>query len=116
MLSKRSYVRLFSMAVLLTGSYAGLWADGDATHLDCYSTPTPKHLIACISGQVRPDNAQHDLCNDLCVGPEEPDGCNWSGTSCIAHWAYTGSPPNGPGCDGTNNWMLYCACDIPNPE
>jgi hypothetical protein len=100
MLSKRSYVRLFTMVVLLTGSYAGLRADGEVGEPQCYEG-TPDHAIQCYSGQVRDTQTQHELCSDVC------GACGFDTTVGYAY-AYSGGPENGPGCD----WILWCACGL----
>jgi hypothetical protein len=99
MLSKRSYVRLFTMVVLLTGSYIGLRADDGepAGPADCYDN----HTIQCFSGQVRDEPARQQFCNSSC------SACNLGPSPW--HYTYAGGPPNGPGCD----WILWCLCDMP---
>jgi hypothetical protein len=99
MLSKRSYVRLFTMAVLLAGSYAGLQgADGQ---LICSSDDGVDHLYACYSGQVRDHPFQQQACANDC------QQCGFSST--VAFYdANPGGPENGPNC----NWILYCACGV----
>ena len=98
MLSRQSYIRLFAMAVLLTGSYAGLRAEEEMGPLDCYGD----HAIQCQGGQVRDSPAQMQACNNAC------SACGYGSASFA--YAYTGGPANGPGCDGNNNHILYCYC------
>ena len=100
MLSRRSYVRLFTLAVLLTGSYVGLRADDEemAGTPDCYTTGG-NHAIVCYSGQVRIDETQRQMCRTACAY------CDYGSTVGYYH-SDPGSAANGPGCD----WILWCQC------
>lgn len=94
MLSRRSYVRLFTMAVLLAGSYAGLRAD-EGGPVDCGSNNT----IQCFGGQVRDAPALQQFCNSSCSACEMGPS-TWN-------YTYDGDPEeNGQGC----NWVLWCLC------
>lgn len=108
MLSRRSYFRLFTMAVLLIGSYAGLQADDEPPNqLDCI-VGDPNHLYACKNGTIRDSPAQLQECHALCRD-SSPNGCGWGGNAVHAN-AYNGGPENGPGCYGPNTYIIYCAC------
>lgn len=100
MLSTRSYIRLFTMIVLLAGSYVGLRADdGEPVGpADCYSEDSP-HTIQCFSGQVRDAPALQQFCRSSC------SGCGF-GNEVSYYNTNPGGSGNGPGCD----WILWCLC------
>lgn len=94
MLSRRSYVRLFTMVLLLTGTYvSGVRADAGVTcqengALMCYSTP-------------RDSPAQSQGCTTAC------SSCGYSSST----WneGNNGGPENGASCQ----WIVFCLCEGP---
>ncbi len=96
MVSKRSYVRLFSMAVLLAGWYVSVRADGPT---QCDDGPPPTAL-ACYGGvgeQCRDSPYNNQACANAC------SGCGYGSSS----YNYPSGGTSDNGCGS----VLFCLCD-----